>query len=219
LLLQCLLVAVFCAIKYGLRGHKMGLHATYGDGTEISPQEMTEIRQAIHQNMVYSRWQRGDMLWIDNFRVSHGRQPTYDKGRKVVVAWADPVRKANAVHHQAVDSVVASKSTVEPELVREPAVSMENPQERTPESTLTKQESSNLHDDLQDKILLQEAVNKLLVSSENPQDMELNDQTLQVLKNMVAQAEARNKVTQPPPPSQHTKRLSATTPDFWQPED
>ena len=178
------------------------------------------------------------MLWIDNFRVSHGRQPTYDKGRKVVVAWADPVRKANAVHKAVVDPVVSSTSkstaTVEPppELVSErtktsnnsnddlPAVYMENPQERTPESTLTKQESSNLHDDLQAKILLQEAVSKLMVSSENPQDMELNDQTLQVLKNMVAQAEARKVMTQPQPPlSQHTKRLSATAPDFWQPED
>jgi hypothetical protein len=87
--------------------------------------------------MVFSRWQRGDVLLIDNFSTSHGRQPTYDKGRKVAVAWSDPLKKA--------DEVVS----LEPVLVEEKEVvqqsfCMENPQEKTPESTLTRKDSAAL---------------------------------------------------------------------------
>lgn len=110
LLLQFFIVGIFCLIKYGLLGHRMSLHVTFGDETEISAAEMSKVRSAIHKNMIFSQWQKGDILFIDNFCVSHGRQPTYDKGRKVAVAWSDPVPKTVA----------------------------ENPQERTPQNTLTK---------------------------------------------------------------------------------
>lgn len=89
-----LLVSIFNVIMYGLLGYKMALNTTFGDGTPITFQEMNEIRAAIHKNMVFSRWQKGDILCIDNFSTSHGRQPTYDKGRKVVVAWSHPCQKA-----------------------------------------------------------------------------------------------------------------------------
>jgi hypothetical protein len=47
--------------------------------------------------MVFSRWRKGDILCIDNFSTSHGRQPTYDKGRKVIVAWSHPHNKTTLV--------------------------------------------------------------------------------------------------------------------------
>ena len=73
----------------------MALNVTYGDGTPISLWEMHQIRKAIHNNMVFNRWEQGDVLLIDNFSTSHGRQPTYDSGRKIVVAWSNPLSKNN----------------------------------------------------------------------------------------------------------------------------
>ena len=75
----------------------MALNTTFGDGTPITFREMNEIRSAIHRNMVFSRWKKGDILCIDNFSTSHGRQPTYDKGRKVIVAWSHPQDKTQPI--------------------------------------------------------------------------------------------------------------------------
>ena len=79
--------------KYGIRRQKMAMHVSFGDGTPISVFEMHQIRKAVHKNMAFNRWQQGDLLMIDNFSTSHGRQPTYDKGRKIVVSWSDPMNK------------------------------------------------------------------------------------------------------------------------------
>lgn len=133
LLIQFALVFLFSIIKYGILRHKMSLHCTFGDGEEISVEEMSQIREAIHDNMVFSRWEKGDILLIDNFSTSHGRQPTFDKGRKVAVAWSDPVKKANEV------------VSLEPVLVKEEVQPVcENPQEKTPEATLTRKDSAAL---------------------------------------------------------------------------
>jgi alpha-ketoglutarate-dependent taurine dioxygenase len=82
-------------VQHGLLRKKMALHVTFGDGTPISIMEMQQIRKAIHKNMVFNRWQKGDLLLIDNMSTSHGRRPTYDKGRNIVVAWSDPIVKEN----------------------------------------------------------------------------------------------------------------------------
>jgi alpha-ketoglutarate-dependent taurine dioxygenase len=79
--------------KYGIRRQKMSLHVSFGDGSPISVWEIHQIRKAIHKNMVYNRWQKGDLLLVDNFSTSHGRQPTYDSKRQIVVAWSDPLDK------------------------------------------------------------------------------------------------------------------------------
>ena len=85
------------AIKYGLLRKKMALDISYGDGTPISVLEMHQIRKAVHKNMVLNRWEKGDLVMIDNFSTSHGRQPTYDSGRKIAVSWSDPIEKTNEV--------------------------------------------------------------------------------------------------------------------------
>ena len=92
-LIHCVLIAIFTYIKYVLLGYKMALNSTFGDGTPITLEEMNEVRAAIHKHMIFSRWQQGDILAIDNFSTSHGRQPTYDKGRSVAVAWSMPYDK------------------------------------------------------------------------------------------------------------------------------
>jgi alpha-ketoglutarate-dependent taurine dioxygenase len=80
---------------YVLLRKKMALNVSYGDGTPISFWEIAQIRKAVHRNMVFNQWEQGDLLMIDNFSTSHGREPTYAKGRKIVVAWSDPLRKSD----------------------------------------------------------------------------------------------------------------------------
>lgn len=86
---------VVSILTYAVFRRKMSMQVSYGDGTPISLREMNQIRTAVHNNMVFNQWQRGDLLMIDNFSTSHGREPTYAKGRKVVVAWSDPLEKSD----------------------------------------------------------------------------------------------------------------------------
>jgi len=51
-----------------------GLHTCYGDGTEISNADNKHIRDVTWKNMVFNRWRKGDIIMIDNYRISHGRQ-------------------------------------------------------------------------------------------------------------------------------------------------
>jgi hypothetical protein len=80
-------------IQYGVLRRKMALHVSFGDGTPLSSWEMHQICKAVHKIMVFDRWHQGDLLLIDNFSTSHGRQPTCGKGQNIVVAWSDPVMK------------------------------------------------------------------------------------------------------------------------------
>jgi hypothetical protein len=159
LLIHCFFVTIFCVIKYALLGHEMSLHATFGDGTPISLHEMREIRRCIHKNMVFNRWAKSDLLLLDNFSTSHGRQPTYDRSRKIVVAWADPLRKSNEVKSLVMDANVLQAVPEDH--------SMENPQERSPDSTLTNLELHDLKEEFSQK-RFEEAFSPY---GENPQEM------------------------------------------------
>ena len=59
-------------------GSKCGFHTTYGDGTEIDERDARHIRDIMWKNMVFNRWRKGDIVMIDNFRISHGRQVSTD---------------------------------------------------------------------------------------------------------------------------------------------
>lgn len=52
----------------------MAMHTTFGDGTEIPLADVNHVRETMYKNMVFNRWRKGDLLMIDNFRISHGRQ-------------------------------------------------------------------------------------------------------------------------------------------------
>jgi hypothetical protein len=144
LLIHFILISIFTFIKYGVLGYKMALNTTFGDGTPITLKEMNEVRAAIHKNMVFSRWRKGDILCIDNFSTSHGRQPTYDRGRKVIVAWSAPFDKTMPVTTKPVFSV----EKMELMTVSEDVPGLASSPDVSPDSTLTEEEASELKESI-----------------------------------------------------------------------
>jgi alpha-ketoglutarate-dependent taurine dioxygenase len=62
------------------------LHCTFLDGSEISAAYMQHVEDIIWQNMYFLKWQKGDVIALDNFRMAHGRMP-YSGAREILVAW------------------------------------------------------------------------------------------------------------------------------------
>ena len=52
----------------------VGFHACFGDGSEIPEPYLEHIRDVMWKNMVFNRWELGDIVFIDNYWISHGRQ-------------------------------------------------------------------------------------------------------------------------------------------------
>ena len=52
----------------------VGFHTRFGNGDEIPSRYQSHLGDIIWRNMVFNRWEKGDIVMIDNFRVSHGRQ-------------------------------------------------------------------------------------------------------------------------------------------------
>jgi alpha-ketoglutarate-dependent taurine dioxygenase len=63
------------------------MHVTYEDGREIPDEDIEAVREAVWRHMVITPWERGDVLAVDNFSVSHGRLP-YTGPRDIAVCWA-----------------------------------------------------------------------------------------------------------------------------------
>jgi alpha-ketoglutarate-dependent taurine dioxygenase len=66
---------------------ELAMYCTYGDGTTIAPADLELVRDAVWRHLVTFAWQRGDVLAIDNYAVSHGRLP-YRGPRQIAVCWA-----------------------------------------------------------------------------------------------------------------------------------
>jgi len=61
----------------------------YGDGAEIEPAVLDEIRAAYDAEKMAVPWQEGDIMMLDNMLVAHGREP-YTPPRQIVVGMAEP---------------------------------------------------------------------------------------------------------------------------------
>jgi alpha-ketoglutarate-dependent taurine dioxygenase len=63
-------------------------NAFYGDGSPIESSILDEIRDLYQRSAVSFPWRQGDILLLDNFLASHGREP-YIGPRKILVAMAE----------------------------------------------------------------------------------------------------------------------------------
>lgn len=70
------------------REDELPRNAFYGDGSPIESSVLEEIRGLYNDSAVAFEWQRGDILMVDNFLASHGREP-FVGPRRVLVAMAE----------------------------------------------------------------------------------------------------------------------------------
>ncbi|HZF42111.1 MAG TPA: TauD/TfdA family dioxygenase [Sphingomonadaceae bacterium] len=61
------------------------LNVTWGDGTPISRDVLTEVRAAIRAERVEHRWEAGDVVVLDNYLTAHGRAP-FTGPRRIALA-------------------------------------------------------------------------------------------------------------------------------------
>ncbi|MFN7143096.1 MAG: TauD/TfdA family dioxygenase [Myxococcota bacterium] len=63
------------------------MYVSFADGGAIPDADVDAVRDAFWKNMVFPRWEKGDVVAIDNAVVSHGRMP-YRGPRLVAACWA-----------------------------------------------------------------------------------------------------------------------------------
>jgi alpha-ketoglutarate-dependent taurine dioxygenase len=76
------------ALRAELDADELPRNAFYGDGSEIKDEVLAAIRDVYRTAAVAFPWQRGDVLLLDNFLTSHGREP-FSGPRRIVVAMAE----------------------------------------------------------------------------------------------------------------------------------
>ena len=62
-------------------------NAFYGDDTPFEINVLNHIREIYNQEKIVFKWQKGDIMLLDNILMAHGREP-YKGERKVAVAMA-----------------------------------------------------------------------------------------------------------------------------------
>jgi alpha-ketoglutarate-dependent taurine dioxygenase len=64
----------------------------YGDGTEIEPSVLKQLKDVYKSEAIDLKWQKGDLLIIDNLLTAHARKPFKGK-RSIMLAQTDPIDK------------------------------------------------------------------------------------------------------------------------------
>ena len=72
--------------EYGPEG--LPRNAFYGDGAPIADEAVATIRDLYREHAISVPWQRGDVLMVDNFLATHGREP-FSGDREILVAMSD----------------------------------------------------------------------------------------------------------------------------------
>lgn len=83
------IVREYLVSVYGPEG--LPFNTTYGDGAPITAETHAKIND-VYQSVAFGEpWEDGDILLVDNIRMSHSRAP-YEGEREMVVVLGDPVR-------------------------------------------------------------------------------------------------------------------------------
>ncbi|KAK1298805.1 Clavaminate synthase-like protein [Acorus calamus] len=68
----------------GMHGKEIS-SATMADGTEIPSQVVKRCEEIIEEESIQFKWEKGDVLFLDNLALLHGRRPSWPP-RRVLVA-------------------------------------------------------------------------------------------------------------------------------------
>lgn len=66
----------------------------YGDGSPIPDDVARHVAEVYRQERCLFRWQEGDVLLVDNTRVTHGREP-FQGPRRILVAMGEPFSRTD----------------------------------------------------------------------------------------------------------------------------
>lgn len=72
--------------KFTEKAMDRAMHICYADGTEIPESHIQHVQDLIWKHMYFLKWQKGDVIVIDNFSTAHGRLP-YKGPREIHVSW------------------------------------------------------------------------------------------------------------------------------------
>ena len=64
----------------------------YGDGSPIEPVVLDKIREAYMEEAIPVRWQKGDLVILDNVSTFHGRAP-FAGARKILFSMSEPFNR------------------------------------------------------------------------------------------------------------------------------
>jgi len=87
---SCLEPATRASLLSLLKEEDLPRNVYYGDGTPIEDSIIDEIREIYGQLAINFRWQKGDILMLDNMLAAHGRN-AYAGERKIVVAMGEMI--------------------------------------------------------------------------------------------------------------------------------
>lgn len=90
---SCLPGAVRQSLETLYPGEALPRTVTYGDGTPIPDAPVLRLRDACERVEFRLPWQAGDLAWVDNVRVSHGRRP-YSGDRRILVTMGGTGRRS-----------------------------------------------------------------------------------------------------------------------------
>ena len=80
---------VLGALRDAFGADRLPRHSRYGDGSEIPGDDLLRIRSAFGGNAMTFPWQPGDVMWLDNLQIAHGRAPFHGE-RRILSALLDP---------------------------------------------------------------------------------------------------------------------------------
>lgn len=73
--------------KYVVSSKFLPMNCMFGDGSEIPSNYIKELIETIWSTIIIQKWEKSDLLLIDNLRIAHGRLP-YKGNRNILVSWS-----------------------------------------------------------------------------------------------------------------------------------